>query len=181
MTVLIGFSTRKYNPVSALVRWITGAKASHAWVMYPDQFFHDRLMVMEATEWGVREISADIFWKRNVVVAVFKPEVDMTEAVRMSGPLLGELYDFLGLIGMPIVIAAAKWLHKKITNPLESPSGLFCSELVMKLMKIAQHPGTESLSPSESSPDLEMRFLTERKVKSVMLPKSAQECYQALS
>lgn len=180
MSVLVGFSTRKYNPLSALIRKITGAKASHAWLLYKDSFFHDTYMVMEATEWGVREINAEIFWDRNLVVSVHRPQVDMTEAVRSSGEVLGKIYDFWGLLGMPIVLAVYKWLNLKIRNPLQSPSGLFCSELVMSLMKKAGHPGTEEVGPSETSPDMEMRFFTERRVPSVYLPKSPGECFKEL-
>jgi hypothetical protein len=180
MSVLIGFSTRKYNPISMAIRAISGAKSSHTWLMYPDSFFHGRYMIMEASEWGIREIDAEVFWQRNQILAVYKPEVDMTEAVRSSGEVLGKIYDFLGLLGMPLVLAVAKWFHKRITNPFQSPSGLFCSELVMQMMKKANHPGTENLGPSETSPDFEMKFLSYRKAPMIANPKSPAETYKTL-
>lgn len=178
--VLIGFSTRKSNPLSMLIRKVTKSKCSHAWLMYRDSFFNDRYMVLEATEWGVRVIDAEIFWSRNLVVAVFLPQVDLTDAVRNSGKIIGQLYDFFGLFGMAFVVMAAKWLKKKIANPLQSPRGLFCSELVMEKMKESNYPGTEKIDSSTISPDEEMRLLSKEGDFRVDFPQTPSECFTKL-
>lgn len=155
---LIGFSTRKYNPLSALIRKMTKAKCSHAWLMYHDPFF-SRPMVMEATEWGVRIIDAEIFYKRNQIVEVYIPSVDLTPAIQLSGDVIGELYDFAGLIGMSLVMAAMAWFKKKIRNPLQNPHGLFCSELVALKMEQSFYPKFNK-DPSTLSPEFIRKFLS---------------------
>ena len=180
MNVLIGFSTRKYNPLSFIVRKITGASCSHAFLMFKNSFYHDKIMIMEATEFGIREVDANWFFKRNLVVSVVQPKVEMIEVIRNSGPILGGMYDFLGLLGMPLVIAVAKWAHKKIKNPLQSPSGLFCSELVMKKMKEAKHPYTEDIGPSEISPE-QIKVLTlNQGCLELQMPSSPKICFEKL-
>ena len=158
MGVYIGFSTRKFNPLFMLIRKITGAKCSHAWLLVEEEFFGIP-MVMEATEWGVRIIDAKLFWERNQIVAVVKPKVDLTDATRKHGSVLGELYDFTGLLGAGIVAIAYRWLKRKVRNPIASPHALFCSEMVMQVMKKSSYPGTEDMVPSETSPNDELTFL----------------------
>ena len=61
----IGFSTPKsFNPVSWLVKTVTGSKASHAFFVYHDLDF-DMEMVMEAHELGFRLTPLMLFEKGN--------------------------------------------------------------------------------------------------------------------
>ena len=173
---MVGFSTRKYNPVSALVRFFTGAKCSHAWILVPDTFFGIPL-VLEATEVGVRLIDATLFWKRNTIVRVYKPAIDLTDAVRTSGDVLGDIYDFWGLLGMGVVTLAARWLHKKITNPLQNPHSLFCSELIMQIMRKAKLPHAEEFDPGTTSPQMIYAFLADQKSACIDNPEKPSICF----
>lgn len=178
MTVMIGFSTRKYNPLSALIRKVTKSSASHAWMLYYDPFF-SRPMVFEATEWGIRVIDAGLFWERNKVVSVFNPKVNLTKAVKASGNLLGGLYDFFGLFGMAFVLAWARWFHRKIRNPLENPRGMFCSELVVAKMEESKYPGMTEM-PSTVSPMALMEFLDRNGDRLIDFPASPDDCFRSL-
>jgi hypothetical protein len=176
MSVVIGFSTRPANPLSMLIRKMTGAKCSHAWLLVNEDFF-GRPMVMEATEWGVRLVDADIFWKRNKVVRIYKPNVDLLPAVRTSGDVIGGIYDFWGLLGMGFVTVIARWLHKKITNPLQSPHSLFCSELIMQILRKGKHPNAEMFDPGTTSPQMIYVFLADQKSACIDNPEKPGICF----
>lgn len=176
MTALIGFSTRPANPLSAFIRWVTGAQCSHAWLLINESYFGIP-MVMEATEWGIRVIDASIFWKRNKVVCVFKPKVDLTDSVKSSGKLLGGMYDFAGLFGEGLVQLAARWLKRTVKNPLASSSAMFCSEMVVTLMKQSAYPGMESMAADSISPEELRQFLEKELDLCIHLPDSAAKCF----
>jgi len=179
VSVVVGFSTRPLNPLSWLIRRVTGAKCSHAWLMFREPFF-DRLMVVEATEWGVRMIDAEIFWRRNKIIRVYSIKQDLTGTVQKSGNLLGDLYDFSGLVGMGFVAAAAKWMHRKVKNPLQVRGSLFCSEFVVQVLKQAGYPNTADLDPSATSPQQVYQFLAAQLEPSVDGPVSPQACSRAI-
>lgn len=146
----IGFSTARGNPFSFLIRKISGSKASHAWLMLRvEPFGHE--FVFEATEWGVRLMPWGTFRRQNRIVAVFEPQVPLDAAMPKAGAHLGAYYDFPGLVGMAFVILG-RWFKRKWRNPFNSAKAMWCSELVAKVLKWADHPGVEKLSPTRTSP-----------------------------
>jgi hypothetical protein len=149
--IKVGFSTRKNNPLSALLRWITHSKASHTWLLISHEFF-GLDMVMEATETGFRVIPFDNFKAEgNEVVVVVETGHDLTEGVRYATRWLGESYDFGGLLGASVVLLG-RWLKHKWRNPINDPHAMFCSEAVCRVLQIAHYPGTDTLEPSEVTP-----------------------------
>ena len=60
----IGFSTARHNPISWIIRTMTGSRASHAWFQLNVQPFEQE-MVFEASEWGVRLVPYSRFVQHN--------------------------------------------------------------------------------------------------------------------
>ena len=111
MTTRIGFSTPKqFNPVSWLVRTVTGSKASHAFFVYHDQDF-DMDMVMEAHELGFRLTPFEHFKKKNKLVGLFVPKHPIDTGLKyVAQRYLGTMYDYSGLVGEIVVMAGRCYL-----------------------------------------------------------------------
>jgi hypothetical protein len=154
---LIGFSTPKsWNPISALIRWLTGSETSHVWLRYYDDDFQ-RDMVLDAHETGCRLIPYDAFQKRNQVVAVVRPRVSLVEGIRFMGAHLATPYNFGGLIGMGVVLLG-RWLRRKWRNPAQDAQGMFCSESVVHILQASSYPGAGMFVASETAPQDLLHF-----------------------
>jgi hypothetical protein len=130
----IGFSTpKRFNPLSWLVRKMTGSKCSHAWFRYFDNDF-EMYCVMEAHEFGFRIIPWALFEKLNTIVKVVTPQHDIEVGLqRVAREYLGTSYDYMGLVGMAFV-AIGRFFKNKWNNPFKSSSTVFCSEAVARAM-----------------------------------------------
>ena len=149
--VRVGFSTRTKNIFSRLIRWLTGSKTSHTWLLFEDSFFC-LPMVMEATETGFRLIPYDNFKAEgNDIVAVIEPPYPLDEGVQQAARWLGERYDFTGLLGSVIVLLG-RWFKRKWKNPLAASKAMFCSEAVVWVMRAAKYPGSEAFDPEATTP-----------------------------
>lgn len=142
--VRVGFSTpKRFNPISWIVRKMTGSKCSHAWFLYYDKDF-EMQMVMEAHEIGFRLLPFDHFKKKNSIVNLFVPRVPIDVGLKVVAQrYLDTHYDYAGLIGMAIV-ALGKIFKKAWKNPFRSTTHVFCSEAMAIAMK--ESPGYEKLA-----------------------------------
>lgn len=147
----VGFSTRPRNVVSRLVRWITGSKASHAWLTFEDTFF-GLPMVMEATETGFRILPlANFKAEGNEIIAIVEPPYPLDDGLRAAVHWVGDGYDFAGLFGA-VVVVIGRWFRRKWRNPLDSSRSMFCSEAVVRVLQAAKYPGVEGFDPSATTP-----------------------------
>lgn len=69
----------------------------------------------------------------HTVVAL--PNIDIWKGLRANISLLGQPYDFAGLLGMSVVMVAWNWLKMKVKNPLQSSKAWFCSEYATKVLR----------------------------------------------
>jgi hypothetical protein len=150
--VFVGFSTpRLWNPLSALIRWMTRSRTSHAWLLVEDPAFGLRL-VLEAHSTGFRLVSFTRFVKDNKVVALVAPARPLEEALPAAGEWLGESFDLLGLFGIFLTLVARWFRQRPWKNPFPTPSALFCSEAVVRALKAARYPGSDALDDEATSP-----------------------------
>lgn len=157
--VFVGFSTpRLWNPLSALIRVMSGSPFSHAWLLVEDPTFQLRL-VMEAHTTGFRLISLARFVKDNKVLELVVPAQSLEKGLPQTGEWLGDDYDVRGLFS--IFLATLKQLitHKKIGRRRHASKGLFCSEAVVRSMKAANYPGANKLGNETTSPSALFDFL----------------------
>ena len=151
MTTRIGFSTpRHFNPVSWLVRKLTGSRASHVWFLYADQDWGADF-VLEAHELGFRLLPFERFEKENQVVRVVTPSEDIDDGVKWAAHWLGTAYDFSGLVGMAWVVLG-RVFKRRWTNPLQNSRAMFCSEMTVEVLRRSGVPWAQSLVPSTVSP-----------------------------
>jgi hypothetical protein len=150
--VFIGFSTpRRWNPLSALIRAMTGSRTSHAWLLVEDPVFELRL-VLEAHSSGFRLVSFTRFVKDNVVVALVEPAHPLEPGLPAAGQWLGESFDVLGLFGIFLTLVARWFRQRPWRNPFPSAQSLFCSESVVRTLQAAGYPGAAALPPEETTP-----------------------------
>lgn len=165
-SIHIGFSTpKKFNPVSAIVRWFSKSSASHAFFIYYDHEWKMD-MVMEAHEVGFRLLPYERFKQKNNIVATYTPLLDINVGTaRVVKEFLGRAYDFGGLFGMAIVLLG-RFLRRKWRNPLNSSHAAFCSEACALALLYSDFPQAETLQPNEMGPQDLMDFLDEAATKS---------------
>jgi hypothetical protein len=157
--VFVGFSTpRRWNPLSALIRRMTGSRASHAWLLVEDPAFELRL-VLEAHSSGFRLVSFTRFVKDNVVVALIEPAHPIEPGLPAAGLWLGEAFDVVGLFGIFLTLVARWFRQRPWRNPFPTARALFCSEAVIRTLQAAGYPGAERLETEGTSPAALLAFL----------------------
>jgi hypothetical protein len=166
----IGFSTGKGNPVSAIIRFFTGSRASHAWLLVHDPLF-DMELVMEAHEVGFRLVPFKTFRKANRIVAIVDPQHPLDPGVREAAKWLGSQYDFRGLFGMMFVIAG-RVFRRKWKNPFRSARSMFCSEAVVRVLRASGFPDATRLSAEDTTPQDLMDFFVKEK-RGIAVPASS--------
>jgi hypothetical protein len=153
MSTRVGFSTSKTSWVSAIIRWFTGGKSSHVFLVYWDVDF-ERDMVMEATQGGFKITP---FSHHGGLVKVVTPKFPVEVGLRKAVDWLGEEYDYAGLLGMAWV-ELGRWLRRKWRNPWRSAKAMFCSEAVARVMQESSYPGTENWDPQSIDPEMLLAF-----------------------
>lgn len=158
MKTLVGFSTPNWpNPVSWIVRKLTGSKVSHTWFVYRDVDF-EMLMVMEAHEVGFRLIPLSHFLKYNTVVALFDPKRSLDEGLKVvARQFLASHYDFAGLIGMAWV-KLGRWLKQRWRNPFRDQKHVFCSEALAIAMRASDGYSDFEEDSESVDPEFMMRY-----------------------
>ena len=153
MNVRIGFSRARGVPgfISRVIMTLTGAKASHAWLMfYSSEMKCD--VVLDAHETGFRAVPWSLFRRKNHIVAVYEPSRNCDGAIPVAAEWLGTPYDYAGLFGM-VVVVVGRWLKKKWKNPGAAGMGkVYCSESVLWGLRAVEYPGAEKLEPESTSP-----------------------------
>jgi len=148
--ILLGFSTTGVW-LSRLIRWATRAKYSHCWVRHGSEVWGG-LWVTQA-DWPVVRTwpwrAASRSW---TVKKLYRPRFDIHPALARVRRDFEDPYDIAGLFGMVLVTIMLKWFKRRIKNPLASPSGVFCSEFVAKILVEAKLPGTEHWDPQGMTP-----------------------------
>lgn len=152
------FSTpKRYNPVSALVRWFSKSTVSHVSFFYFDHEW-DMGLVMEAHELGFRLIPYSRFERENNIVASITPAVEMNDGLRWAAAWLGTAYDFTGLFGMTWVLLG-RIFRMKWNNPWQNSHAMFCSEMAVTVLQKAGLPGVEKLVATDTTPQDLLDFL----------------------
>ncbi len=137
--IAIGFSTGKHSIVSAIIRFITRSKVSHAYLIFDDPLLEDSY-ILEADKGGFQVKRYSIFKRHNRVVAEIVPDVPMLDAVRAADKWVGTVkYDYEGLVSTGIV-TILHWLKMKWLSPIHAAHSMFCSAAMTKVLQLASYP-----------------------------------------
>jgi hypothetical protein len=152
----VGFSTSRFW-YSRIIRWATRSRCSHTFIVY-DSVDAGCECVFEAGHSGLYPVPMARWLEQgNVLVALYQPHADWTEAVRWAlVELDGEPYAWGALLGMAFVKLAA-WFKRKARNPMLSAKANFCSEANCIIGERVPEPGL-LLPPGETDPQQLMEF-----------------------
>jgi len=130
MKTTICFTTpHTWSPLPWLIRKLTRSPVSH--VALCVEVYGIKTM-LHCTVGGVQLSLRDRFEASSKIVEEYAFKPDMTAGVAHAiEQHLGDHYDYVGLLGYAYLLLAWRWLHKKIKNPLASPTALVCSEFVL--------------------------------------------------
>ena len=148
----VGFSYAKgiMGFFSRIIMFFSGAKASHAWMLY---FDHDFCMdmVMDAHETGIRVIPFSKFLQKNNIVEIYTPRLSIDAGLKSAAQWVGTPYDYQGLLGM-LWVEIGHWFKRKWKNPLATTKMVFCSKWCVLTMQAAKYPGTTNMDPDDTDP-----------------------------
>lgn len=148
----IGFSYAKgiMGMFSRIIMLFTGAKASHAWMLYWDVDF-EMDMVMDAHETGIRIVPLTKFMQKNNVIEIYTPSISIDSGLKAAGQWIGTPYDYEGLFGM-MWVQIGRWFKRKWKNPFATTKMVFCSKWCLLTMQAAKYPGSISFDPDGTNP-----------------------------
>lgn len=163
--MIIGFSTHKNNPLSAIIRFLTKSKASHCFVVTN---LYGKDLVVQSGEFGVGLDYYTRFAKKNNVVLKYEISVpNEQKAMEYVMSQMGASYDYLGLLGAGWVVLM-RMFGKKVKNPLSQNGELFCSQFVVKTLCAGQREDYCALDAATISPEeLIERFNSDKSAKSI--------------
>lgn len=157
----IGFSTSQ-SWLSALIRFLTRSRVSHAFILYWDRDFMNH-MILEATHDGFRLVTVERFLAHNTVVELIDVGRTLNQGLSHVSAWVGSRYDAMGLVGM-VWVVLGRWLRRRWHNPLGSSRSMFCSEAIVRALRADGFPGADSLDPEATSPADLLAFLYSSKL-----------------
>ena len=143
--ITIGFSTTN-KLASKIIRFVTRAPCSHAWLAYYDATLQSR-MVMQAEAWGF-EVRPWARWiRQNILIAEFRPTVAPLDIVRLGG-FLGSRYDYRAAF----LVGFFRLIGRGFKGVFKDPRKLMCSEAIIRVLSWARYRAVEGLDPETTSP-----------------------------
>lgn len=159
MDVQIGFSSTS-KPLSWLIRAITGKPCSHTFILFESEDFKTP-MVLEHSLDGLDLLTIEDFRRENTIFQLIRVDWDLSSAVRRQLELLGEPYNFNGLLGMLVVLAGRR-LRMRWSNPFRRADRRLCTEVVVHVLQESGYPGANSLRAEDLGPEDVRQFLLAR-------------------
>jgi hypothetical protein len=152
--------SRGSGPLSLLIRKITRSDVNHALFLFEER----GVEMIAGADWNGLVIQTRGRWERkgNRIADVPPLVKSMDEYIPDLLKLLDAPYDYTGLIGMIPVEIAKFWFHKRIRNPFDARSALFCSETGAKWLRAAGYPGADKLDPAATDPGSLKQFQHEQ-------------------
>jgi hypothetical protein len=150
----VGFS-RTETLLSRLLRWITNAEVSHAFLVIEQ---YGKLWYLGAEAQGIVMLPMSRYEKKNTVFIY--PVIGLTDThiSTIMESYLGEAYDYGGLFGA-IFPQVGRWFKRKWKNPFANPKATICSEFVTLALQEADIQGAWKLDPPATTPqDLKNLF-----------------------
>jgi hypothetical protein len=153
--VSIGFSKSR-SIGSKLIRFFTRSNVSHTFFIIKNSFL-DTDMILEAVPAGFHLISLEAFAKKHEIVYIVPlPQIEAV-ALRKAISWLGRRYDYLGVVGV-LVVLFGHLFKLKWRNPFNTKA-MFCSEALVRLLQFINYPKADTLDPSAVTPISLYRFL----------------------
>lgn len=148
MDIKVGFSTST-SLISRIVRFFTRSKISHTFLLL-DKAFLGGDMVLQANPGGFVLLTYEAFQSSNEVLELVELSHSILPGLQRSTGWLGKKYDYLAVLGL-VPVLAGRAMGRKWRNPFNTKS-VFCSEVIVHIMKASGYPGSESLDADSMTP-----------------------------
>jgi len=136
--------------ISSAIRWVTGSEASHVAICLELQGIP---VFLHATVGGVQVSLRSKMMLGHSLVAEYECLTIPKGYVVGAAAHLGDRYDYVGIFGFALVIAARR-IGRRIRNPFASPRAEVCSELVLSLDPRGECvPPWAFLDPERTTPE----------------------------
>lgn len=118
-----------------MIRKVTGSTVNHAFIAYESALWGGWNAV-QIDQRGVVGVPVQNVKYDYVECYEFK-DVDLNTAFPKSRDLVGDSYDWLGIVGFLLKIIVWRLFGKRLFNPLHRTGDLFCSEFVVSFLQRA--------------------------------------------
>lgn len=150
----IGFSRQKGSLLSKAIRWFTGSKWSHTFIVYQ---VDPEILVAEAGTFEVVLVPITKYESKKYETTFFFPDripfQEVQAGINRARKDIGKVYGWLQILGFIPVVIAKRLLGLKIKNSMRG--GIICSELVLECLR-GMEPGNrwdhmqkDSVSPED--------------------------------
>jgi hypothetical protein len=138
------------GPISWLIRKATRSDVNHALFLVEEAGAE----LVVGADWNGLVMQTRARWERTGSRVVDVPPLarSLDDGIGVLLEMLDRPYDYAGLLGMPVVLAARFWFRRRCRNPLQSKGALFCSEAAATLLRAVGYPGAEQLDPATVDP-----------------------------
>jgi len=143
----------------SVIREMTHSNVNHAFIAYYDEAWGG-WQALQTDERGVVEVTMESLHHKYVECYDFK-YVDLLTALPSVRELIGDKYDYWGIVGQLLKLAVWRIAGRKILNPLHRSGELFCSEFCTTfLQRVCSAPAwINYLHPSNVAPGGKEKFL----------------------
>lgn len=162
--------SRSGSLLSRAIRWVTGGKFSHAYLMWEEPTlgwvrmeagwsgYHLTLAPRPIKDFEILRLGEVSAVHREVALPL---ENDYLPVVRRAASWLGAPYDYTGAAGFLWTALGNAVSGRWWRNPLSSPRALFCSEAIAQVLKDQGHKALVDVDPSTVSPQRLLDLLTQ--------------------
>lgn len=157
---VVGFGTNQ-EPMSKLVRNITGSPWSHSWIEYSSLSFGG-LWAVHAQKTGVIKERIFDVWRKYPTRKRFEIKHDIREGIKIALAAVGKPYDFRSVFINSIILYWWRMTGKLVADPVRDATLYSCSELVTVALIESEFPGANTLDPELTTPGMLFEFCSRR-------------------
>lgn len=153
-----------------IIRKLTGSKVNHTFLLYESNLWGG-WWVAQIGPKGVEKLPAEKVRGKYSLVECHEYQESLVDGVQACRGMIGEAYDFLGILGFLFKIIVWRLTGKKIKNPLHGKHEEFCSEFIATILKKSKVCTFETCDPASVDPgEVQRWILNNRKFVQVDWP-----------
>lgn len=134
-----------------IIRKLTGSPVNHCFLLYESAMWKGWWAAQIGLE-GVQKLPAEKVKGKYSMCECYSYRGDLTPGVQKCRKMVGERYDFLGILGFLIKLLVWRLTGRRIKNPLHGKHEEFCSEFVASVLKEARIRDFLDCDPASLSP-----------------------------
>lgn len=133
------------------IRKLTGSPVNHCHLLYQSRLWGGWWAAQIGKE-GVQKLPANKVMREYALTECYEYVHDLSPGLRACRGMIGQRYDYLGIAGFMVKLAAWWIARKKIKNPWHHQNAEFCSEFVARVLGANGIAGFDEDDPASLSP-----------------------------